>query len=110
MIELGELERHQQDFARRNVRIVAVSVEGTTDAVKTQAQYPHLTVVADEGHGLSDAVEVIHANSNPSGGDTSAPTTILIDTEGREVGRLIGPAKWDSPEARRLIEAQFKQG
>ncbi len=38
------------------------------------------------------------------------PTTILVDAEGREIGRLIGPAKWDSPEARRLIEAQLKQG
>ena len=35
------------------------------------------------------------------------PTTILIDKEGREVGRLIGPADWDSPEAKRLIEAQL---
>ena len=38
------------------------------------------------------------------------PTTILIDAEGREIGRLIGPAHWDSPEAKRLIEAQLKQG
>jgi thiol-disulfide isomerase/thioredoxin len=35
------------------------------------------------------------------------PTTILIDPHGREIGRLVGPAAWDSPEARRLIEAQF---
>lgn len=34
------------------------------------------------------------------------PTTILIDKEGREIGRLIGPAKWDSADAKRLIEAQ----
>jgi hypothetical protein len=27
------------------------------------------------------------------------PTTLLIDREGREIGRLAGPAKWDSPEA-----------
>jgi len=33
------------------------------------------------------------------------PTTILIDAEGREIGRLIGPAAWDKPEAKRLIEA-----
>ncbi|MBI3708344.1 MAG: TlpA family protein disulfide reductase [Proteobacteria bacterium] len=26
------------------------------------------------------------------------PTTLLIDAEGREIGRLIGPAKWDAPE------------
>jgi len=35
------------------------------------------------------------------------PTTILIDREGREIGRLIGPAHWDSAEAKRLIEAQL---
>ena len=34
------------------------------------------------------------------------PTSILIDPQGREIGRLIGPAEWDSPEAKRLIEAQ----
>jgi hypothetical protein len=35
------------------------------------------------------------------------PTTILIDREGREIGRLIGPAAWDSGDAKRLIEAQL---
>lgn len=33
------------------------------------------------------------------------PTTLLIDREGRELGRLIGPAEWDAPEAKRLIRA-----
>ena len=37
------------------------------------------------------------------------PGTLLIDREGREVGRLVGPAEWDSPEAKRLIEAVLKQ-
>lgn len=26
------------------------------------------------------------------------PTTLLVDREGRELGRLIGPAAWDAPE------------
>jgi thiol-disulfide isomerase/thioredoxin len=38
------------------------------------------------------------------------PTTILIDREGREIGRLAGPAEWDSPDAVRLIEAVIKGG
>ncbi len=33
------------------------------------------------------------------------PTTILINKDGLEVGRLAGPAKWDSEEAKKLIEA-----
>src|SRR5437588_6118724 len=82
MIELGELESRHEDFARRNVRIIAVSVEGTLDALKTEADFPHLTVVADAGHGLSDAAELIHPHSGPDGSDTSAPTTILIDRHG----------------------------
>lgn len=31
------------------------------------------------------------------------PTTILIDRNGNEVGRVIGPAEWDSPAAIELI-------
>jgi thiol-disulfide isomerase/thioredoxin len=26
------------------------------------------------------------------------PTTLLLDREGRELGRLVGPAEWDTPE------------
>jgi thiol-disulfide isomerase/thioredoxin len=31
-------------------------------------------------------------------GAPGLPTTLLIDGEGRELGRLIGPAEWDTPE------------
>ncbi|MGL4395527.1 MAG: TlpA family protein disulfide reductase [Hyphomicrobium sp.] len=33
------------------------------------------------------------------------PTTILIDKDGREIGRLAGPAEWDSDDAKALIKA-----
>ena len=33
------------------------------------------------------------------------PTTILIDREGRERGRLVGPAEWDSPDAVAQIQS-----
>jgi thiol-disulfide isomerase/thioredoxin len=33
------------------------------------------------------------------------PATLLIDPEGREIGRLLGPAEWDSEDAKRLIRA-----
>ena len=32
------------------------------------------------------------------------PTTLLIDRKGREIGRLIGPAEWDSPEIVEFIK------
>ncbi len=31
-------------------------------------------------------------------GAVGLPATLLIDREGREIGRLIGPAEWDTPE------------
>ena len=36
------------------------------------------------------------------------PTTLLIDRDGKEIGRLLGPAEWDSPEAFELIEKYLK--
>lgn len=32
------------------------------------------------------------------------PTTLLIDPEGREIGRLVGAAEWDAPEAIAYID------
>src|SRR6266568_1333496 len=31
------------------------------------------------------------------------PTTLLIDRSGREIGRVIGPAEWDTPEIAELL-------
>ncbi|MEQ9640154.1 MAG: TlpA disulfide reductase family protein [Alphaproteobacteria bacterium] len=36
-------------------------------------------------------------------GTKGLPTTVLLDAEGREVGRLVGPAEWDSDDARDLV-------
>lgn len=36
------------------------------------------------------------------------PTTLVIDAQGREVARLSGESDWNSPDARRLIDAVLK--
>ena len=36
-------------------------------------------------------------------GITGIPTTLLIDRQGREIGRFAGPAEWDSQEAIKTI-------
>ncbi|MEE9587499.1 MAG: TlpA disulfide reductase family protein [Hyphomicrobiaceae bacterium] len=33
------------------------------------------------------------------------PTTLLINANGQEIGRMVGPAEWDSEEAKQLINA-----
>ncbi len=82
MIELVKLERRHEDFERRNVRVVVVSMEGLQDAQKTQAQFSHLVVLADEGRGLSQAVDLIHVHARSNGDDADTPTTILVDRGG----------------------------
>jgi alkyl hydroperoxide reductase subunit AhpC len=82
MTELGELERHHAEFARRNTRVVVVSVESLEEARKTQTDFPHLVVVADAQRGLSSVADAIHPHSAPGGGDTAAPATLLVDPRG----------------------------
>ncbi len=53
---------------------------------------------------------------DPGGETTTAfgvrghPSTLLIDREGRIIGRVPGERDWSSPEARRLVEWLLSQG
>ena len=38
------------------------------------------------------------------------PSTVLIDREGRIVGRILGERDWRSPEAHQLVEWLLRQG
>jgi peroxiredoxin len=82
MTELVQLERRHQGFLMRNARVIVVSIEGPDDARKTQADFPHLTVLSDEARGLSEAAGLIHPHAAPDGGDADVPTTILVDRRG----------------------------
>lgn len=82
MVELGQLEKQHEQFARQKTQVVVISIEGPEDAKLTQKDFPHLVVVADSDRKLTEAVEVLHPDSHPEGGDTSAPTTLLVDGGG----------------------------
>jgi hypothetical protein len=57
-------------------------MEGLEVAKKTQADFPHLLVLADDGRGLSEAVNLIHPRAAPDDSDADRPTTILLDQYG----------------------------
>src|SRR5262245_11927777 len=82
MIELGELEAQHAEFDKRKTRVVAVSIDDQETARTTQKDFPHLVVVADSNRKLSTALDVVHPNSAPGGGDTAAPTTVIVDGSG----------------------------
>lgn len=101
--EMPGLDKLQADLGSDKFEVVALaidksSIEGARKFL-SDIKAEKLGVYADPTAKEGTRLKVI-----------GMPTTILIDAEGREIGRLIGPAHWDSPEAKKLIEAQLKQG
>ena len=41
---------------------------------------------------------------------TTGVTCLVIDRDGREIGRLMGAAEWDSPETVEFLKARVEQG
>jgi peroxiredoxin len=82
MVELGELEKRHEEFARRHVRVVAISNDDQETAQATQADFPHLVVLSDKQQDLAKAIQVIHPGAGPTHDDTNAPTTFLVDGAG----------------------------
>ena len=74
MVELGELEKHYDEFARRNTRVMVVSLEGTDEAEKTKSEFPHLLVAADKGRRLD------HVWVAPALADRVAGIEVLKDS------------------------------
>src|SRR5260370_39794948 len=82
MIELGQLEKHHEEFARRNTRVIVISVEEPGEAKKTQDQFPHLLVLADHTRDLTEKAKLIHTRAAPDGSDAATPTTFVADRQG----------------------------
>src|SRR6476659_1715459 len=83
MAELGQLNKRHEDFARRKVQVVAVSLDTEELSRETQDSLKHVRVVADHDRNLINAAGVLHKKANShDDSDAAAPTTILIDRTG----------------------------
>ena len=96
--ELPALDRLQRDLGGDKFQVVALSLDrgGAKASMEFLAKHKigNLKLYMDPKMKSKDALSVI-----------GMPTTLLIDDSGREVGRLVGPAEWDSADAKKLIEA-----
>lgn len=81
-VELGELESRHAEFAKRQVKVVVISNDDRVAAGLNQQDYPHLTVVADTDQAMAKALHMIHPRASNTGGDTNAPTMVLVDGNG----------------------------
>jgi thiol-disulfide isomerase/thioredoxin len=100
--EMPTLERLQAELGGRDFEVVALSIDRNGVPVVKEF-YEEL--------GLQELGMYVDASGKASR-ELSAlgvPTTILIDREGNELGRLAGPAEWDSPEMVRFIRGYIEQ-
>jgi thiol-disulfide isomerase/thioredoxin len=99
--EMPSLDRLQKALGGDKFEVVAVSLDlkGTEAARKFLAEVKaeNLKLYVDPTAKQGNALKLI-----------GMPTTILIDRQGRELGRLAGPAEWDSDDAKKLIETALK--
>jgi thiol-disulfide isomerase/thioredoxin len=94
--EMPMLDRLQQQLKDVDVVVVALSLDrGGPNVVKAFYQehgIEHLGVYVDPSMRAQSDFKVI-----------GLPTTILIDREGRDRGRIVGPAEWDDAKAADLV-------
>lgn len=99
--EMPSLDRLQKDLGSDKFEVVALAVDRTgADAARKFLDSIGVTALklyADPTTRSGSALKAI-----------GMPTTILIDAEGRELGRLPGPAHWDSEDAKRLVSEALK--
>lgn len=88
--EMPTLDRLQTAMGGDRFNVVALSIDrGGAEAVKkfyAEIGIQHLAIHVDTSGKVGFALAT-----------AGLPTTLLIDAEGRELGRLIGPAEWDAP-------------
>lgn len=101
--EMPSLDRLQAELGGDTFEVVAVSADktGVEGAKKFlgQIKVEKLSVFADPTVRIHSGLKAI-----------GMPATLLLDRQGREIGRLVGPAEWDSEEAKTLIKAAIAAG
>lgn len=95
--EMPTLDRLQHRLGGPHFAVVALSIDragvGVVERFFTETGVAHLDIAIDEsGRAARDL------------GARGLPTTLLIAPDGRELGRLVGAAEWDTPEMVAFLE------
>ena len=100
--EMPSLAALQSEMGSKDFEVVAISVDrkglAASSAFLKEVGATALKLYADPSTDSLDKLQAV-----------GLPASILIDREGREIGRLLGPAEWNSPEAKALIKAALEE-
>lgn len=101
--EMPSLDRLQAKFDRRDLEVVALSIDrkglGPVRKFLDEAGVRNLAPHIDESGRASRDLGLV-----------GLPGTLVIDREGREIGRLLGGAEWDGPETVEFLKRRVGQG
>ena len=96
--EMPELAKLQQEMGSADFEVVALSEDlkgaEASAAFLKDAKAEALALYVDPKATALEAVQSV-----------GLPTTLLIDRNGKEVGRLLGPAQWSSDESKAIIKS-----
>jgi thiol-disulfide isomerase/thioredoxin len=96
--EMPALDKLDTKLGGKDFQVVAVNIDkGGADkaaAFLNEIGVTHLALYTDPSGKLFATLKAV-----------GMPTTLIVDRNGREIARLVGPADWSSPEAVKVIEA-----
>ena len=96
--EMPALDRLETKLGGKDFEVVAINIDkgGPDKAASFLAETgaTHLQLYTDPSGKLFSTLKAV-----------GMPTTLIVDRNGKEIARLIGPADWASPEAVAVIEA-----
>ncbi|MCH8239705.1 MAG: TlpA family protein disulfide reductase [Proteobacteria bacterium] len=101
--EMPTLDRLKAELGGAEFDVVALSVDrGGLEKPRKflqEIKVRHLKLYNNSSGKVTSALKVI-----------GMPTTLLINAQGQQIGRLVGPAEWDSKDALALIGAAIAAG
>jgi thiol-disulfide isomerase/thioredoxin len=96
--EMPSLNKLQAEMGKEKFAVLPLSLDGPSRPkvapFYADRKLDHLGIYFDKGKKVLGALDV-----------SVLPTSILIDAQGHELGRLEGEADWDKPEALALMKA-----
>ncbi|MBI1907273.1 MAG: TlpA family protein disulfide reductase [Rhodocyclales bacterium] len=100
--EMPSLDRLQATLGGPGFEVLALSIDNSAQAVRDfyrEYGIGRLAIYIDPSTRVTDTLDAV-----------GIPTTVLVDRDGRERWRRVGPAEWDAPEMVEQILSHLGSG
>jgi hypothetical protein len=98
---LPSVNRIYREFKAHGLEVLLVDIREGTDLVRR--------TVKERGYVAPVLLDRTGDVAGRQYGVWGTPTAYLIDRRGQLIGHIVGPRRWDGPEARALLRALLDQ-